>query len=123
MRGQPCGLGTEDSASADRQQCERNGTVVDVGHRRFTFGFELRIRSRECGAPKVLLCFVHCWHAVGKTAAKAYLFCSFRKEECCSMRVHLDRKQLDGAAIAFVVITLLTVIAFAILLSRLNAFF
>jgi hypothetical protein len=123
MRGHPCGLGTEDSASADRRQCERNGTVVNVGHRRFTFGFELRIRSRECGAPKVLLCFVHCWHAVGKTAAEAYLFCSFRKEECCSMRVHLDRKQLDGAAIAFVVITLLTVIAFAILLSRLNAFF
>jgi hypothetical protein len=39
------------------------------------------------------------------------------------MRVHTDRKQLDGAAIAFVVITLLAVIAFAILLSRLNAFF
>jgi hypothetical protein len=41
------------------------------------------------------------------------------------MRVHLDRKQqeFDGAAIAFVVITLLIVIAFAILLSRLNAFF
>jgi hypothetical protein len=78
-----------------------------------------------CGAPKVLLCFVHCWHAVGTAAAKAYLFFSFRKEECCSMRIHLDRKQqqLDGAAIAFVVITLLTVIAFAILLSRLNGFF
>jgi hypothetical protein len=41
------------------------------------------------------------------------------------MRVHLDGKQqeFDGAAIAFVVITLLIVIAFAILLSRLNAFF
>jgi hypothetical protein len=39
------------------------------------------------------------------------------------MRIHTDRKQLDGAAIAFVVITLLAVIAFAILLSRLNAFF
>jgi hypothetical protein len=39
-----------------------------------------------------------------------------------SMRVHLDRKQPDGAAIAFVVITLLTVVAFAILLSRLNGF-
>jgi hypothetical protein len=38
------------------------------------------------------------------------------------MRIHTDRKQPDGAAIAFVVITLLTVIAFAILLSRLNAF-
>jgi hypothetical protein len=53
------------------------------------------------------------------------LFFSFRKEECCSMRVHLDRKhqELDGAAIAFVVITLLTVILFAILLSRMNAFY
>jgi hypothetical protein len=29
------------------------------------------------------------------------------------MRVHTDRKQPDGAAIAFVVITLLIVIAFA----------
>jgi hypothetical protein len=65
---------------------------------------------------------VHCWHAVGTAAANAYLFYSFRKEECCSMRVHTDRKQPDGAAIAFVVITLLTVIGFAILLSRLNTF-
>jgi hypothetical protein len=39
------------------------------------------------------------------------------------MRAHTDRKQLDGAAIAFVVITLLTVVAFAILLSRLDTFF
>jgi len=39
------------------------------------------------------------------------------------MRLHLDRKPLDGAAIAFVVITLSTVVALAILLSRLNAFF
>ena len=38
------------------------------------------------------------------------------------MRVHPDRKRLDGAAIAFIVITLLSVIAFEILLSRLNAF-
>ncbi len=29
------------------------------------------------------------------------------------MRVHIDRKQFDGNAIAFVVITLLIVIAFA----------
>jgi hypothetical protein len=33
------------------------------------------------------------------------------------------RVQIDGAAIAFVVITLFTVIALAIVLSRLNAFF
>jgi hypothetical protein len=58
----------------------------------------------------------------GTTTAKAYLSSNFRKEECCSMRVHTDRKQLDGAAIGFVVITLLTVIVFAILLSRLGAF-
>ena len=38
------------------------------------------------------------------------------------VRVHTDRKQFDGAAIAFVVITLLTVIALPILLSRVNAF-
>jgi hypothetical protein len=38
---------------------------------------------------------------------------SFRKEECCSMQVHIDRKRLDGEAIAFVAIILLIVIAFA----------
>jgi hypothetical protein len=65
---------------------------------------------------------MHCWHAVGTAAARAYLACGFRKEECCSMRIHLDSKRFDGAAIAFVVITHLTVMAFVILLSRLNAF-
>jgi hypothetical protein len=39
------------------------------------------------------------------------------------MRIHTDRKQLDGAVIAFVVIILLTIVALEILLSRLNAFF
>jgi len=39
------------------------------------------------------------------------------------MRIHTDRKQLDGAAIAFVVIILLAVVALEILLSRLNAIF
>ena len=36
------------------------------------------------------------------------------------MRVHLDKKLSDGMAITFFVITLLTVIAFAILLTRLG---
>jgi len=70
---------------------------------------------------KILLCFAHSWHAIGTVAGKAYLFGNFHKEECCSMRTHPDRKRLDGAAIAFVVITLLTVIALEILLSRLWA--
>jgi hypothetical protein len=39
------------------------------------------------------------------------------------MRVHLDSKPIDGAAIAFVVIALLNVVALAVVLSRLNAFF
>ena len=39
------------------------------------------------------------------------------------MRIHTDRKQLDGAAIDFVVIILLSIVALEILLSRLNAFF
>jgi len=39
------------------------------------------------------------------------------------MRVHLDKKPSDGAAIALFAITLLAPIALAILLSRLNAFF
>jgi hypothetical protein len=56
-------------------------------------------------------------------AAKAYLFYSFRKEERCSMRIHLDKKPSDGVAIAFVVITLLTPVTLAILLSRLHAVF
>ena len=37
--------------------------------------------------------------------------------------MHTDRKQIDGAPIAFVVITLLTVIALEVLLSRLHAVF
>jgi hypothetical protein len=38
------------------------------------------------------------------------------------MRIHIDRKQLDATAIAFVVTLLLTIVALAILLSRLNVF-
>jgi hypothetical protein len=38
------------------------------GFSRYEFG------SRECGAPKVLLSFAHCWHAVGTAAAEAYCF-------------------------------------------------
>jgi hypothetical protein len=39
------------------------------------------------------------------------------------MRVHIDEKPLDGVATAFVVITLLTVVALPFLLNRLYAFF
>jgi hypothetical protein len=53
--------------------------------------------------------------------SKWLLTASFRQEEFCSMRVHLDKKPSDGAAIAVPVITLLSPIALAILLSRLNA--
>jgi hypothetical protein len=41
---------------------------------------------------------------------------SFRKEEYRSMRIHLDRKQLDGLdgnLIALVVLSLIIIIAFA----------
>jgi hypothetical protein len=50
---------------------------------------------------------------LGMAAVKACCFGSFLGKECSSMRVHIDRKQLDGNAIAFVVISLLVVIAFA----------
>jgi hypothetical protein len=51
-----------------------------------------------------------CWNA----GDKGLLFsCYFRKEECSSMLVHIDRKRLDGNAIAFVLIILLIAIAFA----------
>jgi hypothetical protein len=39
------------------------------------------------------------------------------------MRGHTDRKWLDGAAVAFIVITFTAVIALEILLTRLHAFF
>jgi len=39
------------------------------------------------------------------------------------MRVHTERKRLDGAAIAFIVITLLILISLEILLTRLHAVF
>jgi hypothetical protein len=71
----------------------------------------------------VLLCFAHCCRAVGTATANSYCLGSFRKEECCPMRAHLDKKPSDGAAIGFFVITLLSPFALAILLSRLNAFF
>jgi hypothetical protein len=58
----------------------------------------------------------------GMAVVRAYLFCSFRKEECCSMRVHLEKKPPDGVAIAVFVITFLTVDALPVLLSRLGVF-
>ena len=95
-----------------------------VGHTLSLSGFE-RYEFDHGSAPHltVLLCFAQCCPAVGTAAAKACLFCSFRKEECCSMRIHLDKKPSDGVAIALVVITLLTPVTLAILLSRLHAVF
>jgi hypothetical protein len=68
-----------------------------------------RVR-RTLSAAVLSALLASCWNG----RSQGLLFCSyFRKEECCSMRVHIDRKRLDGDAIAFVVITLLIVIAFA----------
>jgi hypothetical protein len=79
--------------------------------------------SCECGAPKVLLCFMHCWRAVERRQAKAYCFVVVASaEECSSMRVHIDGKPPDGNAIAFVVIILLSVVALEVLFSRLDTF-
>jgi hypothetical protein len=92
----------------------------------FSFGGLKRYELNRASAAHltVLLCFAHCCRAVGTAAAKVYfLFCGFRKEECCSMRIPLDKKPSDGVAIAFVVITLLTPVTLAILLSRLHAVF
>jgi hypothetical protein len=91
---------------------------------------EMRIGSCECGATKVLLCFMHCWHAVERRQAKAYCFVAkaycfvvvASAEEYSSMRVHIDGKPPDGNAIAFVVIILLSVIALEVLFSRLDTF-
>jgi len=77
----------------------------------------------ECGAPKVLLCFMHCWHAVERRQAKAYCFLVVASaEEYSSVRVHVDGKPPDGNAIAFVVIILLSIIALEVLFSRLDTF-
>jgi hypothetical protein len=46
-------------------------------------------------------------------ALEAYSLVSLRKEESRSMRIHIDRKPLDGNAIAFVLIMLLIAVAFA----------
>jgi len=73
----------------------------------------------------VLLCSAHCCGA-----ARSEIVCwngnrrgvllrcqgSFRKEEYRLMRIHLDRKQLeglDGNLIALVVLSLIIIIAFA----------
>jgi len=76
--------------------------------------FQIRIwiaRMRRTQSVAVLRALLtRCWNG----SSQVLLFsCSFRKEECCSMSVHIDRKRLDGNAIAFVVIMLLIVIAFA----------
>jgi hypothetical protein len=105
-----------------RLECRRSGTSGVI---LFTFaGFEeMQIGSCECGAPKVLLCFMHCWHAVERRQAKAYCFVVVASaEEYSSMRVHIDGKPPDGNAIAFVVIILLSVIALEVLFSRLDTF-
>ena len=82
-----------------------------------SFGvFRYKIGSRECGSPKVLLCFAHCGHAV-RMAAGCFVVAS-AKAECCSMRIHIDRKRVDPDAVAFLVIILLIAIAFALALWR-----
>jgi hypothetical protein len=53
-------------------ECRRSRN--EWGHTVYLGGREIRIRSRECGAPKVLLCFVHCWRAVERRAVRAYCF-------------------------------------------------
>jgi hypothetical protein len=68
-----------------------------------------RVR-RTLSAAVLSALLASCWNGGSQGLL---LCCDFRKEECCSMRVHIDRKRLDGDAIAFVVITLLIVIAFA----------
>jgi hypothetical protein len=70
----------------------------------------------------VLLCFAHCWRAAETEIAllewkrpRRILIGLSRKEEVCSMRVHLDRKYLDGLdgnVVAFVVLSLIIIIAF-----------
>ena len=119
------GLGAEDSARAGLRQSEGNGrdrgrralecrrSRNEWGHT-FSFGGIERYELDHASAAHltVLLCFAQRCRAIGTAAARAYLFCSFRKEER-SMRVHIDRKQLDGNVIAFVVISLLIGIAFA----------
>jgi hypothetical protein len=77
---------------------------------------------RECGAPNraaVLRALLsRGWignRAVGTETATAYFQGSSPKAEDCSMRVHLDRKYLDGLdgnVVAFVVISLIIIIAF-----------
>jgi hypothetical protein len=95
-----------------------------VGSYFFLWWFgEIRIESRECGAPNraAVLCVLlsRGWNGGSQDLL---LFCN-RKEECCSMRIPLDKKPSDGVAIAFVVITLLIPVTLAILLSRLHAVF
>jgi hypothetical protein len=80
-------------------------------------------RTSIAAHPTVLLCFAHSCLAIGTATTNSYYLRSFRKEECCSMRVHFDEKLSDGVAIAFVVIALLTPFALAMLLSRLHVVF
>jgi hypothetical protein len=69
----------------------------------------------------VLLCFAHCWHAGGSPIARleqqqhGRIFKEASQRGGFSMRLHLDRKYLDGLdgnVVAFVVISLIIIIAF-----------
>jgi hypothetical protein len=73
----------------------------------------------------VLLCSAHCYRAARSKivywngSRLGVLSChqgSFRKEEYRSMRIHLDRKQLDGLdgnLVALLLISLIIIVALA----------
>ena len=91
--------------NADGKERVESCSLAPVAER-YELGHRVR-RTQSAAVLRALL--ARHW----KAAVRLILFCSFRKEECCSMRVHFDEKRLDGVAIAFVVIALLIVIAFA----------
>jgi hypothetical protein len=77
----PAALSNPRLQSALPLQRRRGGNVGDQGIVGPYFlrlvVLEIRTGSRECGASNVLLCFAHCWRAVGTAAARACC-CSFR---------------------------------------------
>jgi hypothetical protein len=60
--------------------------------------FSMRVMDGVWGGPKILQCFVHCWHAVGTAATKAYLFCSLPLGiEMPTIRSGWDSTSLGGS--------------------------
>jgi hypothetical protein len=86
-----------------------------TGSRAGRKGGETNYRQpRACGAPQPCCCASRIAVALlERRPSRRIVLEASSKKECLSMRIHIDKNQFDGNAIALVVIGLLIVIALA----------